>query len=228
MSTLLLEPKRDKPFDSSANGALQMSYEQFLEWGDEDTFAEWVDGEVIEFMSVKLPHQAVVDLLSALIRIYAQIFDLGIVKTAPYQMRLRRSGREPDVMFMLHETYDQRATESYLDGSAELVVEVVSNDSVRRDRRDKYREYRAAGVNEYWVIDSRPHKLTADFFVLDETGDYDLIATEEDERFESTVLKGFWIKPEWLWDADHTNVMACLLQMDGVAEALQKQIDDAK
>lgn len=129
-------------------------------------------------------------------------------------------------MFMSHETYDQRATASYLEGAADLIVEVVSNDSVRRDRRDKYREYRAAGVKEYWVIDSRPNKLKADFFVLDETGDYDLIATEDSKRFESTVLKGLWINPEWLWDADRTNVMGCLLQMNGVAAALQKQIDE--
>ena len=26
---------------------LRMSYEEFLEWADEDTLAEWVDGEAV-------------------------------------------------------------------------------------------------------------------------------------------------------------------------------------
>ena len=56
------------------------------------------------------------------------------------------------------------------------MIEIVSNDSVRRDRFDKLREYGRAGVREYWVIEPRPGKLRADFLQLDETGEYALIA----------------------------------------------------
>ena len=30
---------------------LRMSYEEFLQWSDEDKHAEWSNGEVIEFMT---------------------------------------------------------------------------------------------------------------------------------------------------------------------------------
>ena len=39
---------------------LRMGYEEYLDWSDEDTHAEWVDGEVIVFMPVTLAHQLLV------------------------------------------------------------------------------------------------------------------------------------------------------------------------
>ena len=43
----------------------------------------------------------------------------------------------------------ERLTEARLSGPADLVVEVVSDDSVARDRADKFYEYQAAGITEY-------------------------------------------------------------------------------
>ena len=59
-----------------------------------------------------------------------------------------------------------RLENSHLAGPADLLVEVVSKDSVARDLVEKLREYEAAGIREYWVIDSRPNEARADFFVL--------------------------------------------------------------
>jgi len=44
-------------------------------------------------------------------------------------------------------------TNSEVDSVSNLVVEIVSPDSVERDWRMKYLEYEQAGINEYWVID---------------------------------------------------------------------------
>src|SRR5579884_3626560 len=35
----------------------RMTYQQFMDWADEDTLAEWVDGEVIMTSPASLPHQ---------------------------------------------------------------------------------------------------------------------------------------------------------------------------
>lgn len=43
--------------------------------------------------------------------------------------------------------------ETYLDGPADLVVGIVSPDSVGRDRGEKFYEYAQGGVPEYWLID---------------------------------------------------------------------------
>jgi Uma2 family endonuclease len=202
---------------------LRMSYEEFLNWSDEDTHAEWVDGEVIVFMPAKTNHQEVITFLYYLLRYFVDLFDLGKVLVAPLEMKPDPSAnaREPDILFVAKENLD-RLNNDRLAGPADLIVEVVSGDSVYRDRDDKYREYREAGVREYWVLDPRPRKRRADFYALNENGDYVLFATEEDERVESRVLPGFWIKPFWLWPPSPVNVITAFYEIRGLTA---EQID---
>lgn len=48
---------------SASSVATKMTFVQFLEWCDEDTFAEWVDGEVVPISPVGLEHQYVAGFL---------------------------------------------------------------------------------------------------------------------------------------------------------------------
>src|SRR5687768_1326081 len=41
-----------------------------------------------------------------------------------------------------------------LRGSPDLVVEVISNSSVRKDRKLLLKKYFEAGINEYWLVDA--------------------------------------------------------------------------
>jgi len=210
----------------SGSARLRMSYEEFLEWADEDTHAEWVDGEVIVFMPAKEIHQAILGFLHRLLGLYVDLFQLGQIRVAPLEMRLSHSAREPDILFVANNNLEQ-LTADRLKGPADLVIEIISDDSVQRDRRDKFKEYREAGVREYWIIDPRAGKQRADFFRLDEAGDYDLFATEDDDKVASEVLPGFWLRPEWLWQVKSLSPLTCALKIEGVAAALQEQIEQA-
>lgn len=209
---------------------LEMSYEDFLAWANEDVHAEWVpiddseNGEVIIHIPPKLAHQQVVKFLSKLLDLFVRLFDLGDVEFAPFEVKLQpgRSSREPDIFFVAKERLD-RLTQDRMNGPPDLIVEVISDDSVKRDRSDKYREYQAAGVREYWVIDPRKERQRADFFYLDEQGEYRLFATEEDERAESQVLPGFWLHPEWLWQADTRDPLLTFCEMAALPEAVVNQ-----
>lgn len=202
---------------------LKMSYEAFLNWVDEDIRAEWVNGEVVIQMPTKPIHQSTVKFLLFLLELFVELFDRGIVHVAPLEMRLQHSSREPDLLFVTKENL-HRLTENRLMGPADLVVEIVSTESIHRDRRDKFKEYRDEGVREYWIVDPRPGKQRADFFYLDEDGDYALFATEDDEWMASKVLPGFGLRPAWLWQVDDLNPLTCALEIEGVVEALQAQI----
>src|SRR5438067_1477679 len=80
----------------------KLSYEEFLDWCDEDTRAEWVDGEVIVVSPASRPHQGLALFLSALLQFIVEQDDLGVVLAAPFQMRLETPprGREPDLLFV--------------------------------------------------------------------------------------------------------------------------------
>ena len=174
----------------------RMSYEAFLKWADEDTLAEWVDGKVIIHTPASGIHQDLTLFLGALLDTYVRTHRLGIIRLAPFQMRLARSGREPDLIFVAQE-HLERLKETHLDGPADMVVEIVSPESRHRDRVEKFYEYQANGVREYWVID--PHKERAEFYRLDERGRYEEVFTGREGKFRSEVVEGFWLLAEWLW-----------------------------
>lgn len=203
---------------------LKMSYEAFLEWANEDIHAEWVNGEVIIHMPPKTIHQMTVAFLHRLLGLFVDLFNLGVVQIAPFEMKLEADGpsREPDILFIAREHLD-RLTDRRLVGPADLIIEIISEDSVRRDRDEKFREYAAAGVPEYWIIDPRPDKQRVDFFHLDEVGAYRLIGTEDDERVDSQILPGFWLKPAWLWQLDEADPFSIFCEMAGMPETVVSQ-----
>jgi Uma2 family endonuclease len=105
-------------------------------------------------------------------------------------------GREPDILFVARE-HLARLKETFLDGPADLVIEILSPESRLRDRGDKRAECEAGGVREYWLID--PERREADFYVLDARGRYRLVEVGPDGIYESPTLAGFRLNLAWLW-----------------------------
>lgn len=176
----------------------RMTFEEYLALDYEHGLSEWVDGEVRLYMSAFEAHQRIITLLTGILGNFAELMDAGRVFTAGYAMRAARlgNGREPDIMFVRTDHLD-RMEQSHLRGPADIAVEVVSKDSVTRDRREKFAEYAADGVPEYWIIDPRPRHNTADFFVLRD-GVYET-APVEAGVFRSEAVPGLWLRVEWLW-----------------------------
>jgi Uma2 family endonuclease len=79
------------------------------------------------------------------------------------------------------------------------VIEIVSEDSVLRDRGTKFAEYELDGVKEYWLID--PERERADFFVLGEDRRFERKLPDRRGFYHSTVLKGFRLNVNWLWQS---------------------------
>jgi Uma2 family endonuclease len=190
----------------------RLSYEEFLAWCDEDTWAEWVDGEVVMLSPASSRHQDLRDWLAFIIRGFAEAHDLGVVRTAPFQMRLAalRRGREPDLLFIAKD-HQQLLKEAYLDGPADLVVEIISAESRLRDRGEKFAEYEMGGVREYWLLD--PEERRADFYRLGEDGRYRIIDLEPGGIYRSMVLPGFWLKVDWLWQEPLPPVLEVLREL---------------
>ncbi len=179
---------------------LRMTYEQYLAWAGEDTRGEWVNGEAIKFMPPKALHQNLTGFLYTLLTFFVKMFKLGYVGIAPLEVRLTtNSSREPDIFFVAKSHLDI-VNDDRVDGVPDLIVEVVSKDSMQRDREEKYDEYEAAGVREYWIIDNRPRRHLAEFYRLDAKGMYQRIEPING-IFRSEVIQGFWLRIDWLWQS---------------------------
>ena len=118
------------------------TYGDYAVLAGESRIVEWAGGEVVEHLPPTTRHQRLVQFVLLVLTLFAERFDHGEVFAGPLAMRLGPRGpvREPDVFFVAKEHAD-RVQPDGLEGPADLVIEVVSDDSVTRDRAEKFYEY---------------------------------------------------------------------------------------
>lgn len=175
----------------------RITEEEFVRWCDEDTKAEWIDGKVIVASPASIQHVRINGLLVQVLGPFVKRRGMGEVFGPEAQVRfgaLRRR-RVPDLFFIAAERL-ALLQPNHFEGAPDLIVEIVSPDSVSRDWRTKYLEYESAGVREYWVIDPQARRVEA--YALGADKQYSLIE-EKDDAIHSTVLTEFFLKPAWLW-----------------------------
>jgi len=174
-----------------------ISFEEYLAQSSDTRICEWVDGEIITMAGASFEHQNLDRFLLTIINLYVESKDLGIVISSPFAMKLesQRRGREPDILFVGKER-QHLFKKTYLDGAADLAIEIISPESVGRDRGEKFVEYEAAGIREYWLID--PERRQVEFYRLNADGFYGLAPTPEGV-FQSEVLPEFFLRVAWLW-----------------------------
>ncbi|MFN8633226.1 MAG: Uma2 family endonuclease [Chloroflexota bacterium] len=191
-----------------------VAWEDFLDWLDEDVHAEWVDGEIVEMSPATDEHQRLAGFLYILLTLFVQRHGLGEVFQAPFRMRLpsRPSGREPDVLF-INDAHADRVTHTFVNGPADLVIEVVSPESVSRDLGEKLAEYEHAGVPEYWVVD--PLHGDERFYQLGDDGRYRMGVVDEDGIYTSRAVPGFRLRVAWLRQRPLPTVDAALAELAG-------------
>ena len=186
--------------DALFNGVVRptgpMSEDEFLSWCNEDIKAEWSDGEVIIMSPSSYRHVDLVGWLTKVMGMYVSAHDLGEVLGPEFMIRLgaRRRIRVPDILFIAKDRLDL-IRPNHFEGAPDLAIEVVSPDSQSRDRRDKYADYQAAGVREYWIVDPMSEDL--EVHTLDAEGRFRPLPVIEG-HLESTVLNGFRLRAEWL------------------------------
>lgn len=105
---------------------------------------------------------------------------------------------EPEFAFISHEALSSNRvtlTESRSDpddyieivGSPDLVGEVVSDSSVKKDTRDLFEAYYAAGIREYWLADARRSRLDFTIYRRGQQG-YEATSADADGFIRSDVL----------------------------------------
>jgi Uma2 family endonuclease len=122
------------------------------------------------------------------------VYDIGEVAIEKALVGLERNDVEPDVCFWGRETAANFTDEMDVYPPPDLVVEVLSESTKRRDRGVKKEAYALDGVTEYWIVD--PVAETVEQYLLDPTGgntaDYRLAGKfSGEDRIASQVITGF-------------------------------------
>ncbi|NUM43107.1 MAG: Uma2 family endonuclease [Anaerolineales bacterium] len=193
---------------------IKMSYEEYLQFTTDAQIVEWVEGEAIVYMPPIHLHQRIANFLNLLISFFVERLDLGVVIIPPFEVKLWPGGpsREPDLIFISASNKTSLTRERFK-GAPDLAIEIVSQGSATEDRVRKFTEYEKAGVREYWLIDPRPRKQQADFYVLGEDGFFHSQPIEDDGVYRSTVIPDFWFNVDWLFGEELPPAQSALAEI---------------
>lgn len=164
------------------------TYEDYCRLPDDGYRYEILDGELIREPAPRPLHQIVVKNLLLLLDAAASRDCLGIVLTSPLDVLLSEDNLvQPDVVFIPRDRWDL-ITEANVQGAPALVIEVLSLQSVSRDRERKRRVYERFGVQEYWIVD--PWERRIERLVLGEGGFGDPEVLGEGDTLTTPLLPG--------------------------------------
>ncbi len=164
------------------------TYEDYLNTPEGERY-ELLDGELILVASPNEGHQMVSIRLGSKMHVFVDTRELGWVFHAPFDIVFSDTEVvQPDLMFISKERENIRTTAN-VQGAPDLVVEILSPSSLKRDWEYKRELYAKYGVKEYWIADP-VHKMISVMLLRD--GVLELAGTYvEGDTLTSTALEGF-------------------------------------
>ena len=166
---------------------------------------ELIFGRFYVSLSPAGPHQTVALQIARLLDDIA-VAAGGLAQIAPMDVALaEHSVVQPDVLFLSKERRSRMAER--VEGAPDLVVEVLSPGTARRDRGEKLRLYAESGVREYWIVDPAEKQIE---FLVNDDGRF-VVALLADCEYRSSVLLELRFDLETFWQ----EVAKRLLQQAG-------------
>ena len=175
-----------------------VSFDEFVERVQEHEKADLIDGVIYMASPESLEGNKLEFWLARLIGDFVEETDRGDVFVSRVAFRLaHHQSPEPDIAFVQKDRL-HLSEYGYFDGAPDLAIELVSPESVQRDYEKKRKQYQTAGVREYWIIDEAMQEVI--LLRLQPNKEFVQVSPVEG-RFESAVLTGFYLYPEWLWQS---------------------------
>lgn len=173
-----------------------LTFEQYLKQFM-DVHCEWAGGNVIKLPAPTIQHAHLRTYFITLLATYFAIKSIGQILMG-FTMYLAKSNTagEPDGLVIL-KTNSSEMTSTYLNGPADICIEIVSAESDQRDHGDKFVEYEKGGVGEYWIAD--PLRDAASFYRLNAAGRYSQISEDAEGNYRTPALPGFALHVPTLW-----------------------------
>jgi Uma2 family endonuclease len=138
----------------TARAAVKLTYDDFVHFPDDGRRHELIDGEHYVTPSPNIRHQGILGSLYLMIANWLEEHPIGRVFVAPLDVVLSSFDVvEPDLLYLSNERAAQVITPLHVRGVPELVVEIASKGTRKRDETIKRRLYERAAVSEYWVVD---------------------------------------------------------------------------
>jgi Uma2 family endonuclease len=131
----------------------RLTYEDYLELPDDGKHYELIEGELILNPAPVPRHQLIALNVAGELRTYRRQHGGGRAMGAPIDVVLAEDVVvQPDAIFIRTERMSI-VSDKNIQGAPDLVVEVLSESTRRRDEIVKRKLYERYGVDEYWIVD---------------------------------------------------------------------------
>lgn len=160
---------------------------------------EFIQGEVIMHSPALNRHLMASERMFGLLSSYVRVKKLGIVRHEKAMTSFPRNDYEPDVLFFGIAKAAITGPDTLKFPVPDLIVEVLSHSTEKRDRGIKFQDYAQHGVEEYWIIDTQEE--TVELFRL--SGEvYAPAARQSDGLLGSNAVPGFEIPVRAIFDEE--------------------------
>lgn len=183
--------------DLGRSTSTRLTYEDYLQLPEDRNRYEILDGDLEVTPSPTTRHQAVSRELLFLLHGHVRKHALGQVFDAPTDVILADTTVVvPDLLFVRA----GRASiiqERGIEGPPDLVVEILSPSTSKRDREAKAKLYARYGVGHYWIVD--PEERSIELHEL-EGESYRLVTKESgDATLRPTLFPGLVVSLSTIW-----------------------------
>lgn len=176
----------------------RMSADEYIDFPLSAHKSDLIEGVFVMASPASFRHETVQNFVDTLLTIFVDAKGLGQVLGSNAAFRLSdENAFQPDIAFIRADRVDL-AEDVYFPGPPDLAVEIISPSSRQYDEVEKRINYGRYGVREYWLID--PIYETIHFFSQAQ-GELLPIPAEQGV-YHSRLLKGFYLRPEWLFPGD--------------------------
>ena len=159
---------------------------------DDDNRYEILEGELIMASAPGLSHQGISRDLGFILWTYVKNNKTGTVFFAPVDVVLNKYNvLQTDIVFVSKDN-ESILEERGIFGAPDLVVEILSPSTLRRDRHQKKAVYERFGVKEYWIVDRANRSI--EVFILEQDAFTLHACATEHETVKSKVIDGFEVK----------------------------------
>ena len=137
------------------------TYSDLVALPDDQLRHELIDGEHFVTPSPNTAHQTILKRLFVVLNTYTERSRNGEVLFAPFDVKLSASTvLVPDLVYFTADRFSRIVNEKHATAAPDLVVEVLSPGTRRRDLGRKRAVYDREGVQEYWLVDPTAESIT--------------------------------------------------------------------
>ena len=174
--------------------------EQFINDLDENTKAEFINGQVVVHSPARLAHTLMTINITLLLVAHCRTHALGVVTSEKSLIHCRRNDYEPDVCFFSQAKCEGWKDDKLIFPPPDLVVEVLSPSTARNDRTVKRQDYARHEAAEYWIVDADAR--TVEQHSQPGKADYEtVVLLDGNGALVSVVVPGFTVPVAALFDA---------------------------